>query len=175
MDQVRKELMKLIENQVGTMSCFAGEVTEVNENNKTCTVLPVNGDPEFHNVRLTPAINDDATGVIMIPKKGSSVVCGKLTKNVAFVMVFGDLDKVLLRDMEIELNGSDNGGVVIIDKLKNNLDSLKDYCSALKTATATALVALDSLIPGTSAAFNATMAAQIILFEDMENKKVKHG
>jgi len=75
----------------------------------------------------------------------------------------------------IQFNGGELGGLTITPELKTQLDKTNQYCQQLKTATKAIATALDSLVPGTSAAFETAMTAvQIGDFSNIEDAKIKH-
>lgn len=92
---------------------------------------------------------------------------------------YDDGDKFLHKsDSHIfEFNGGTLGGLVILAKLVNNLNSLKSYCETLKSAISTGLnsVGEGGAASGTAAkaSFESAMTAQNISFENMENEKIK--
>jgi hypothetical protein len=79
----------------------------------------------------------------------------------------------LKKDGTCEIGGNTNFAVKY-NELKAEYDKTKLYLSTLKTATQSALVAIDALIPGTSAAFIATMTTQVLGdFSLAKNDKIK--
>ena len=75
--------------------------------------------------------------------------------------------------------GSNYKGLPILDEINKNLDAIKDYLDAQKTAIGNAFTAVGASTAANGAngkvSFDAEMAAQVITFSDMENKKVTHG
>lgn len=70
--------------------------------------------------------------------------------------------------------GGDSNFAVKYNELKTEYDKTKTYLTTLKTATQTVAVALDGLVPGTSAAFIATMSTQVLGdFSQTKNDKIK--
>lgn len=78
----------------------------------------------------------------------------------------------------ILFNGGDLGGLVKIEELKKNLDSLKMFVETMHAALPGSFSAILAAMSANGAlgaqAYNAAMAGQAIQFEDMENEKVKH-
>jgi TctA family transporter len=73
----------------------------------------------------------------------------------------------------MEIGGNTNFAVKY-NELKAEYDKTKNYLTTLKTATGAVATALDALIPGTSAAFNAAMASQVVGdFSQTKNAKIK--
>ena len=76
---------------------------------------------------------------------------------------------------EIVFNGGLNKGIIINDRLKIEIAKLNTAITTLKMATNTALVAIDALLPGTSAAFTlATSLIQQANLNNVTNEKIKH-
>jgi len=76
-------------------------------------------------------------------------------------------------DGTTEIGGNSNFAVKY-NELKSEYDKTKNYLTTLKTATGAVATALDSLVPGTSAAFNAAMASQVVGdFSQTKNAKIK--
>ncbi len=171
--------------------CFIGTVTEVDESNYTCDIIPLGSTVEVFKVRLKPTIDGEKKGIIAIPAKDSFVIVGLLDKNInsAFVVWCSHITKYYVftekgtfemnDDGTMLLNGDDYAGLPKLHELKDNLDAIKNYLTAEKSAIAAGFVAVGV---GTAAnganganAFNNAMVSQTITFKDMENKKVKQG
>lgn len=113
----------------------------------------------------------DKSGLIVYPVVGSTVLVGFVDKSKTNGVVL-----MTTQTERIEIMGSVNKGLVKVDVAKNNMEQLKAYCEAMKTATATALASIDVLLgTTTSTVFNSAMSAAVINLADMENEKVKHG
>ncbi|MCH5243413.1 MAG: hypothetical protein J1F29_00745 [Lentimicrobiaceae bacterium] len=89
---------KNIERQTRQMlpaQVFPAQVTEVNEDMHTCTVL-VNDNVELYDVRLYSVTDKDLKGFCLIPAKDSIVLVGRVANNnELFVCSFSVVDKVL--------------------------------------------------------------------------------
>jgi len=98
-------------------------------------------------------------------------------------------DRILLKQADgmyidivkgvIKLNGDSKGGLVQIQELKDNIDALKTYIEAMHAALP---AAFSAILASTSAngalgaqAYQLSMAGQLIIIKDMENKNVKHA
>lgn len=75
-------------------------------------------------------------------------------------------------------NGGNNGGIPILQKIADNLNALKTYCTTQQAALDSAFTAIGvgsaASGPNGAAAYGAAMASNTITFENMENTKVKH-
>ena len=168
----------MIAGQGGSGQLFlVGKVKSVE--GESCTV-EIDG-LEIDEVRLT-AVNDGGEGKLTVtPKTGSMVLLADLSggamRDVA-VVGYSQVDKIEGEVEKIELNGGENGGMVKIESLKNNLDALKRYVEAMKSAIANGFTSVGASTAANGAtgraAFEGAMAAQSISFEDMEDTKITH-
>ena len=89
----------------------------------------------------------------------------------------GDNTSVEVTKDGVVLNDGCLGGMVKLQELKSNLDQLKSYVETMKSAISTGLNAVGASTAASgaagAAAFDGAMAAALISFQDMENKKVK--
>ena len=173
-----KEAIRTIVGKGNGGSLFlVGEVKSVDGESCTVDVAGL----EIDEVRLT-AVNDGADGKLLLtPKEGSMVLLADMsggTLRDLAVVGFTNVEKVEATCDSIELNGGDNGGLVNIESLKNNLDSLKKYVEAMKSAIANGFTSVGASTaangPAGRATFEGAMAAQQINFEDMEDTKITH-
>lgn len=171
--------------------CFIGTVTEVDEANYTCDIIPLGGIVEVFKVRLKPTIDGTKKGIIAIPAKDSFVIVGLLDKNInsAFVVWCSNITKYYVftekgtfemkDDGTMLLNGDDYAGLVKLQELKDNLDAIKNYLSAEKNAIIAGFNAIGAGMSANGAngttAYNSAISSQTITWKDMENKKVKQG
>lgn len=86
--------------------------------------------------------------------------------------------KVELAAEEITFNGGELGGLVKIQELKDNLDSLKQFVEAMHSALPSAFTAVGAAMSAAGAngatKYNGSMAGKTITIADMENPKIKH-
>ena len=130
----------------------------------TCTCTPINGDAEFFDVLL----NADADkGFTLIPKDGSVVIVQQTSQATAYVSMVSKVDQIYLA-------GDANGGLVKIDDLKLQYDTM---IASFKAAISAGFTALSGLDGGASlSAFNSAAASVINLNKTtLENNTVKHG
>lgn len=200
-----KDIIKQLANNDGSSSLLVGIVTAVDKDARTVDVEPINEDAPVLGVNLQ-ANQEAKVGVVQFPRVGSFVAVAMLTGYAAGVVVLTEdiesvevvisdstsrltidedgarlyVDKNTSAELSkdgIVLNGGDLGGLVKIQEIKDNLDTLKKYCEALKSATSAGIKAVGAAMAANGAtgatAFDAAMAAQSIVFKDMENKKVK--
>lgn len=81
-------------------------------------------------------------------------------------------------DGAVTFNGGDNGGAVILQKLQDNLDSLKEYVEGMNTAILLGFTGVGegpaATGSGGKGAYMGAMAGKAVVFVPMENDKVKH-
>lgn len=141
------------------------------------------------NVAINGILNNTA-GVYMVPADGANCLVaevdgpGKWAVLMAssYVKVVGTVggSQFLIKDGLIQFNDGSLGGLVEIEKLKDNLKALHDYIkNTLEPAINNGIsgVGAGGAANGATGAgiFETAMTGQDIIFEDMENKKVTHG
>lgn len=170
---------------------MSGTVKAVDNDKLTCTVaLSVNDpDTETAGVMLN-GVSLSSKGLILYPKVDSTVwvaevdgpgkhgliKCSELEK---CVVTIGNTT-VEVKDGSVKLNGDGKGGLVQIQELKDNLDTLKDYIkNTLEPAIGIGFTAVGASTAANGAngktAFDLQTSPKVITLKDMENTKVKHG
>jgi hypothetical protein len=147
-----------------TYEGVACKVSNIDLATFTCTCTPINGDAEFFDVLLNA---DAEKGFTLIPKDGSVVIVQQTSQATAYVSMVSKVDQIYLA-------GDANGGLVKVDDLKLQYDTM---IASFKAAIAAGFTALSGLDSGASlSAFNAAAASVINLNKTtLENTKVKHG
>lgn len=158
------------EAKMHTLMC---KVTGVDKQKCTCDAEPVNGSATRYSVRLRSVIDGSSSGVVLFPAVGSQVIIGAIESNMRNWMViqYSEVD-------EVQLRGDAYNGLVKLDQLNQNLDTIKQYLQALVVNITTQLAAIDTPtfgVPTTAPAFQSSMEAVPLVFVNMENPKVKHG
>lgn len=126
---------------------------------------------------LTEADGDEAiVGYLLKNRKAEigekRLYCTDENGVIKFVVWLRNDGTVLIGDSDVPSQYTNFG--VKYNELLAEYNKTKAYTLALKNATQTALVALDALIPGTSAAFIAAMAGQTLGdFTQAKNEKIK--
>ena len=75
-------------------------VTKVDKSTNTCTVSPINGDPQIFDVKFSPS---DSADFLQIPKVNSIVVVSFLNKDNAFVSMFSEVDRYTIKSRDEDL------------------------------------------------------------------------
>ena len=173
-----KESIQKMASKGGAGIVFNAKVKSV-QGDTTCTV-DLDG-LTVSDVRLRAVVNGETSKILVTPKTGSHVLVADLSGDLSQLAVVGysEVEKIEVdANDEIVFNGGENHGLVKIEELKRNLDTLKNYVTALKSAVATGLGAVGA---GTTAngangklSFNIAMIGRSINFEDMEDTKITH-
>lgn len=139
------------------------EATEIDWETQTMTAKDGDG-LEFFDVLLGVGM----TAVKPVPGTDCLVAIVEGDDATAFLL-FADEAEL------IQFNGGEHGGLTITPELKTQLAKTNQYCTQLKTATKAIATALDALVPGTSAAFDAAMATvEVGDFSGIEDSKITH-
>lgn len=178
-----RQLAAAPESDAGSL--ILGQVSSVDEVARTIDVEPLDESAPILGVNLQANQNSEV-GMVLFPRMGSYVIVGMLGMCQAVVLACDDVERVRV-DVDkmsldiskdgIVLNGGDLGGLVKIQEIKDNLDTLKQYCEALTNATSAGITAVGAAMSANGAigakAFDAAMSSQSIVFKDMENDKIK--
>ena len=171
-----KESIKKMTSKGGAGIVFTAKVKSVD--GETCNV-ELEG-ITLTDVRLRAVVNGENSKILVTPKTDSYVLVVDLAGNLSQLAVVGysEVEKIEVDTDKIIFNGGNNNGLVKIEELKRNLDTLKNYIMALQSAVSNGLASVGS---GTAAngatgeeAFNFAMTGRSINFEDMENANITH-
>lgn len=183
-EELKKGLKGLAQVPIQT---FAAKVLEVDEENDSLTALPLDGRPRIFDVRLTSIITNQPKGFRLIPRIDSDVLIGIIgnDKDTAFLLLSYDIEKIKidLEGIKLEVkdgvwswNEGSNGGLMKIDQVLSDLNSLKSDLNTLKNVfTAWVPVPQD----GGAALKTAIASWSGQTFtpsqkSDWENEKIKH-
>ena len=182
--EVSMALRGFVENQV--TGNFTGKVVSVD---KKAAALTVEFSGNLFTVKLRSIINNSAMGMVLYPAVGSQVFCvAEGNSSSRFIALgFEQVEELAYTEGDITMkinadgvvfNGGSLGGLVKIEQLKNNIDSLKSYVEAINSALPSAFTAIGvgpaASGPSGAAAYSSSMSGRYITIQDMENQKVKH-
>jgi len=124
-----RSLIVQVQQQSGVKAITA-KVKSVDNNERTCEVSPQDGGPPVR-ARLQSTTQSDK-GLLLVPEQGSTVVIDFLDETEAVVVLTTEINKVLLDTEKFEMNGGDNGGLINIQDLVNDVNSVKQDINTLK-------------------------------------------
>lgn len=182
-DAVRKLAGTQLSDEIFLLTC---SVESVNEGARTCDCYNIEGTAvtDIPNVQLMADIDD---GLLLIPAVGSTVIVMYSKRTVALVVMFSQIDKVLIisgssavtvKDGLIEFNDGSYGGLVRVQdltkKLNNLENSLNDLISKFNAHTHILTLSSGS---GTAAPTAAPETKTLTPTQqsDIENTTTKHG
>lgn len=131
---IRTAIQKLAKTDL--FESILGTVKEVDQDKKTCTVQPLDDQPEILEVRLS-AVESPDKGIILIPTVGSFVIVGQTANEQPHVVMFSEIDSVstIFDDVEHKLNANGMKLTVGGNDLKDGLQDLKTAIGQLKVMT----------------------------------------
>lgn len=176
--------------QVNKELFFVAQLTAIKDD--TCTIK-IN-DLSIDGVRLRAITDSNSANFLISPKINSYVLVADLSnglKRNLVVICYSEIeqlsikfndnikitinnDGVAIDSNQITLNGGNNKGIVSIQPLLDSLNSIKNYITALQSATSTAIGGTYSLGPGLQKTFDATMETKSIVISNMEDTKITH-
>jgi hypothetical protein len=169
-EQVRAALVEFITKHIAV--CFVGVVSDISKAESDGIVTVKYNDLEF-SARLQSVTGKADKGYIPVPAVDSEVFCVSEgnSDNSFVITACSELEKVVF-------NGGQLGGLVKLQELKDNLDSLKQYVEAMHSALPSAFSAIGASTAANGAlgatSYNGSMAGKAVQLKDMEDKKVLH-
>lgn len=115
-------------------------VDSVDENKKTIKCTPITEGAQ-RVVNLQASI-EGADGILIIPEVQSTVIIGYVDKNNAFVLTHSKIEKISINTKKIILNEGKNGGLVLSEKITNELNTVVKRVNAIITALQTLAAAM---------------------------------
>jgi hypothetical protein len=167
MTTIQELIKKLADNgdQIYSKVC---KVLSVDLNERTCEVETLSEGTIIPDCRLQAAIELNS-GLFQVPRVDSFVVVTWLNKNAAFVSLCSEVD-------QIQLNGDQYGGLVIYDKLKEQIDKNTDFLTKVKQLfDSWSPVAQDGGAALKASWSTITASLQTADLSDITNDTVKHG
>jgi hypothetical protein len=131
---IRTAIQKLAKSDL--FESILGTVKEVDPDKKTCTVQPLDDQPEILEVRLS-AVESPDKGVILIPTVESFVIVGQTANEQPHVIMFSEIDSVSTLFDEVEHRLDANGMKLTVgsNDFKEGLEDLKTAIGQLKVMT----------------------------------------
>lgn len=172
-DRIRAGLKDLA-RQAAPSQMQLGTVEAVDEQAQTCDVKIDEG-YIIYDVRLTSV---EEAEIVMIPKVGAWCVVAIIDneESLTYAMGFSAIDKILANVEEIVINEGENGGLVKISALIDEIDSLKRDLNGLKAAFNSWVVTPNDggAKLKTEASVWASSSLELTNRDALEDTKVKH-
>ena len=184
-EEIRDGLIGLVERQTNVFYPIICTITSVDLDNKSCDVKPKNDDADILDVKI---MTDPDKGMFLVPKVGSNVAVSMLDKDNAFVVMFSELEKILIEvgDQKIEIkdgsivfNGGNFNGLVKVAELVQKLNKIENDLNTLKQVFSTGWVPVPNdggaALKVAAGAWSGALINPITQQSDLENTKIKHG
>jgi hypothetical protein len=179
---IRDLLRDITNDKTAQIYSVAVKITAVDETARTCDCEPLNGDPEFFDVRLQSVISG-ADGFVLIPAVDSVGIVTFVNNTTGYLATCSKIDKMIVKsDVEIlidcediKFNGGSNGGLIKINDLVSKLNAVEQKVNDLITACSSVVVALAPA--GTfplASFFTSVTPLTPTQTTDIENDKIKH-
>lgn len=181
-DQIRRAVRQLAGV---TYETFPATVTAVEK--ESVDVKPLDSEAEISGVRLKAALDGNDSGIVIVPKQGSTVLVTKIggSDEECFVSMVAEAQEIRVKIGEVGFfldadgmvfNGGKFGGLVKVEELKSELKKITDYLAAIKQVFGTSWVPVPSDGGAAlKAAMNAAIGSrQLPDFGRIEDKKVQH-
>lgn len=152
------------------VSIVACTVDSVNKDARTCDCTAITGDAitDIASVQLMTEVGD---GLLLLPTVNSTVIVAITTRNTAFVLMYSDIDSIVMR-------GGLLGGLIKIDDLVKAITTIQKDLNSIKQVFSTTWTPVPNDGGAALKAAAATWAAQTITQTqrtDLENTKITHG
>ncbi|MCX6232612.1 MAG: hypothetical protein NTZ33_13835 [Bacteroidetes bacterium] len=182
-EELRKLLKKFGENEI----IFPATIIAVNDTEDICDI---SAEGEFTDVKLRSIIDANGNRIVVYPKIGSKVTCGRISaSNNIYILKVGEIDKIRIKidnidivvnSNEIIFNKGNNKGLVIAPSLVKRLNNIEkafnNYLKKYNTHThQVSTTGNQNAQTGTAAApSSGGDAIEETKLSDIENTKIKH-
>lgn len=151
-------------------------VDSVNEEKRTIECTPLDGGAKLTDVNMQ-AVTEGKGGLLIIPKKNSHVAVGFFDKNNAVVLLYSEIEKILLDAGDtISFNGGKNDGLVVVSKMVGWMEKVHSDLTTLQASLAS--IPVTGAVPAGTlpVVANCVFSPQTPLpvQQDFENDKIKH-
>lgn len=131
--EVAKMFERFVNQRAAQTFILQGKVTTVDKENATFDVEPLDGSAPYQDVQILPVADTSKLSIVMYPKKDSLVTIMKLNETESFLLNCQEIDqlemavaddfKLLINENgECILNDGTNGGLIIINKLQQEIN-----------------------------------------------------
>lgn len=169
-----RDLLKRIALNGERLYCDLVVVTEVDEIKAVCAGNRLQGG-QVTGIRL----NTMPEGILPIPKLGTIITVAYLDPNETLCIHYGELARLIIKSPDIAINEGQNGGLVKVDALTQELNTIQQYLMQVQLQHNALIAALAAMPPLVSFAPALSPTAipnppQITLRPTLENFNVKH-
>ena len=181
-EKIRQGLLELLRRKE---SVYSGIVSSVNEEEATCEVKLDDNDDLALPVMLRATV-DGLSGIIIVPELGSEIVFCAIDDGDEFTLIRAskvakvliDVPELQIKCPKVVINDGNEGAMVKIKELEENVESLKKFAEAIHAALPGAF---DAILASTSANgalgkayYQGKMLGKKVVIKPMNDDKVKH-
>lgn len=172
-DRIRAGI-KALSRQATPSQMQLGTIEAVDEQTQTCDVKIDEG-YILYGVRLTSV---EEAQILLVPEVGAWCIVASIDndESLAYAMGFSAIDKILANVEEVVINNGENGGLVNVSALIDEIDALKRDLNNLKTAFKSWVVTPNDggAKLKTAASVWASSSLELTNRDALEDTKVKH-
>lgn len=179
------ELIEKIASNAVKIKFLVAKVDQVDESNFTVDATPINGESETFDIKIRVVIDAQEEGIISIPSIGSRILVGMADQVNGYLLQCEKIDRLIWKisgfRMEIDNEGNmtfnegENDGIVKLPELKNQVDKLNNFLTAIKnTFNSWVPVPSDGGAALKSAMVSALASQQVADLSNAGNEKIKH-
>lgn len=186
-DEIRRMLEQFVDKRMVQAFVIEGTVTAIDKDKKTCDVTPLEGKAPYQDVRLLPVSGSGDFGLIIYPEKDTNVTILRKSDTEAFLFsckkiesaewFVGDDFKVEIKNNgQWNFNDGQNGGLIVVDKLKQQVDKNSQILQNIMTVLASPLNEPGNNAPSVfqAALKLALQGSQTADLSNITNDKIKH-
>lgn len=142
-----QELSAMLERVISKVSArtwfFQGKVISVDKDKYTCDVLPIGSDAKFLDVRLRATNTEGESGLVLFPQVDSLVLIARMDDTEGFVLQAEKIESIVCYVSDqfkykidaqgnFIINDGNNGGLIIIQKLQEQINKNSAILDAMK-------------------------------------------
>jgi hypothetical protein len=186
--EIQRMLEQFIDKRTGRAFFVRGKVTNIDKEQDTCDITPIDGGAEYQDVQLLPLTGGNGgTGFIMYPKKDTNAVAIMINDTEAFLLSVQEVEsmKLFVSDsfkLEVDnqgnavFNDGNNGGLIIIQKLKEQIDKNSQLLQTMLNVFSVQVLEPGNGAPSAfqTALLSATTGRQVADLTNVTNNKIKH-
>lgn len=129
--EIRTAIQKLA--KIDLFESILGTIEDVDMDKKTCTVQPLDDQPQILEVRLS-AVESPDKGLILIPSIGSFVIVGQTANDQPHVLMFSEIDSLSTLFENVEYKLDENGMKLTVGN-NDFKEGISDLLTALEQLT----------------------------------------
>lgn len=186
-EEITRMFEQFVNKRTARTFIVQGIASNVDKDNKTFDVKPIDGGANILDVRLLPLTGSGDLGFVIYPKEESNVLIMMISDTEAVLHFAQEIEsiKIFVGDsfkLEVKNNGDwifndgSNGGLIIVDKLQQQIDKNSQILQAMLQVFTTPVSEAGNGAPSSLqlALQAATSGRQTADLSNITNDKIKH-